>query len=252
MVLALPRIGEDVRVLDLLDQVDAQIADLTTGHARAASELDLGDRSTLVELVVTNLFEVLRAEVIVEELVAVVVLAIPDVRIEEVEVGEERRDRQHDRDPAFRAPRDAFAQFCRTHLVHQEQRGRHRQDDAHALHEVLPVRLLEDNVLPEEVLIGSERREVGDRVQHGKQSHRARVYTRAGGLSAGERPAATPLGRALGKVPSKAHFCPNKLEPGNPLDYPARRSEPQNPGGVRGVGTVWPARSTRDSDYAQP
>ncbi len=187
MVLALPGVGEHVRVLDRRDQVLAQITQIAFGDLRAASELDLRDRRALVELVVADLFEVLRAQVVMKELVPVVVLVVANVRIEEVEVGEERGDREHDRDPALRLHGDALAQLGGAQLVHEQQGGRHRQKDARALHVTLPVGFLEERILPKKVLARGKRHDVAKRrIQRGKQGHHDQRSTlERGSLSGG-------------------------------------------------------------------
>jgi len=109
LVFALLGMIEDVCVLHRLDEVDMQISKISLGNLCAAPEFDFSYGRALVELGVADLFEILGAEVVVIKLVPVVVLAIADVRIEEVEVGEERDDGQRDCDPTFRPLRDAFA-----------------------------------------------------------------------------------------------------------------------------------------------
>src|SRR3954464_6203234 len=113
--------------------------------------------------------------------VSVVVLAIPNVGIEEVEIGEERDHGQRHRDPAFRLLRDAFTQARGAHLVHEQERGRDRQKDPRSFGERFPAGLVEDRVLPEEILArGEQRKVVQRRAERRKQGHHGgRVYTSA-------------------------------------------------------------------------
>src|SRR5262249_13826990 len=81
VVLALAGIAEDVRGVDGLDEVDAQIAKLALVDGGGATELRLGDHRALVEPEIAELLRVLRPEVVMIKLVPVVVLVVPDVRV---------------------------------------------------------------------------------------------------------------------------------------------------------------------------
>ena len=162
VLLALGRVGHHEGVRHRLDQVHAQIADLALADLGAATELDLGDGRALVEARVAQLLRVLRSQVVVEELVAVVVLGVARVRVEEVEVGTERQHREQDRDALASAQRDGLPDAPSAHFVDQQQRAAERQPDAQAVHQPRPGLVGEERAVPEEACGAEQGRHRGD------------------------------------------------------------------------------------------
>jgi hypothetical protein len=84
-------VAEHERLGHRHDQVlCAEVADILPLQPLSAPGLDLGDGRARVESIIADLGEVLRTEVVVIELVAVVIVGVARVRIEEVEVDQER------------------------------------------------------------------------------------------------------------------------------------------------------------------
>ncbi len=153
VLLALVWVRDDVGVLDRADEVHPQIAQIALAHRLPAAVLDLRDGRALVEAGVADLARVLGADVVVEELVAVVVIRVARVGVAKVVIGGKPDHGEEDPDALFPALGQPLARVARAPLGDEQERCYQRQPVADGAQDVgLEGFLAEPVGLPEERL----------------------------------------------------------------------------------------------------